>query len=963
MTTKSAPAASNAPGRAVGRASARLPAPNVAPTSRPLRGHESAPQQAASPRVVGLKPDLRAAGNQALQHLFAAGALQAKLRVGGADEPAEREADRVASQVAAGGACTCAPGGPPCPACVARGAAAALRRKARRGARQVGGLGQVALGSGRPLGGAERGYFEPRLGADLSDVRVHTDGAAARAAARLDARAFTLGSHIAFGRSEYRPEAAEGRLLLAHELAHVLQQREAPPADGAVIRRQQEPLASFEAPVCIQEPPEPQVCEAPPAAADPAHPASLNLTGSREERIAAFKQMVKTTAVHRLIANQRNLALWSILVHNVIPDLDLASVGMVQSGGLRPYSELQDIRDPMVRELRAIQAFGRYRACTGCHIENYAWGTRTERSRFGGPEWLTPHERRQGVTWQPSRYGAFSSAFTSPSASDMQAISAWIRATSPSAPVPAAAGPAPLARPGPGYRPPPGTAEARLNQLFPDPQQLRQAVERARPVLQALGPEGYKVLPGNILSDLETESIATVRARIMSAIEARQEGYGELIVKIESGEVGYEHFAPIISDLLPLADSEVASAIRKEMDDKAFWDKVEAIVVGVLSIAALLLTIFPPTSAVGVAALATLDIALAAYGIGKGIEMIETGRTYQLGVGAHDVFTPEQQAMGDAMVLGGFLSIATGILGGVSGSLRLQGAVARAGEPVAALSTVGRTIQRGEYVMTIAQDGSITATMASRPDLLIIVRGDSASLFQLTGGGGMRLIAEAPLPRTLASMAEPVSTAGGATPRLLTAGEEAAQGTTALARRPPSDIVPWGDPGWERVPGTALVRSRSTGQTMPMWRWYEDQAARYVGAAPGETQVQVTVPSTQYAGRTRPQTTVIPDVRRTTGALYADAKMRNWGYVSNQEDLLGTLQRLYDARAAEAATLPAAGTGRLMIVSSREIPREVWNQTARRFALWLRDSRGLSGADAQRVLGEVTLTHLRPQAP
>ncbi len=79
--------------------------------------------------------------------------------------------------------------------------------------------------------------MEGRLGADFSDVRVHTDATADRAAESVGARAFTAGSHIAFRRGRYAPASAEGRHTLAHELTHVLQQRSGPvDGNGAGIR-------------------------------------------------------------------------------------------------------------------------------------------------------------------------------------------------------------------------------------------------------------------------------------------------------------------------------------------------------------------------------------------------------------------------------------------------------------------------------------------------------------------------------------------------------------------------------------------------------------------------------------------------------------------------------------------------------------------------------------------------------
>src|SRR5262249_752987 len=63
------------------------------------------------------------------------------------------------------------------------------------------------------------------------DVQVHTDGAAASSAKSVQAHAYTVGNHIVFGEGRYQPETPEGRHTLAHELTHVVQQRQGP-VDG-----------------------------------------------------------------------------------------------------------------------------------------------------------------------------------------------------------------------------------------------------------------------------------------------------------------------------------------------------------------------------------------------------------------------------------------------------------------------------------------------------------------------------------------------------------------------------------------------------------------------------------------------------------------------------------------------------------------------------------------------------------
>ncbi|MFQ5616353.1 MAG: DUF4157 domain-containing protein, partial [Anaerolineales bacterium] len=78
---------------------------------------------------------------------------------------------------------------------------------------------------GQLLSRSERNFFEPRFGTDFSNVRLHNDTNAASVAQSINARAFTLGSDVVFGPREYSPGSASGRRLLAHELAHVMQQQ------------------------------------------------------------------------------------------------------------------------------------------------------------------------------------------------------------------------------------------------------------------------------------------------------------------------------------------------------------------------------------------------------------------------------------------------------------------------------------------------------------------------------------------------------------------------------------------------------------------------------------------------------------------------------------------------------------------------------------------------------------------
>ena len=82
---------------------------------------------------------------------------------------------------------------------------------------------------GMPLPAHERALFESLLGVDLGSVRIHTGVAAIQTARALNARAYTVGSDIAFGSGQYRPGTDSGRRLLAHELVHTVQQRDTEP--------------------------------------------------------------------------------------------------------------------------------------------------------------------------------------------------------------------------------------------------------------------------------------------------------------------------------------------------------------------------------------------------------------------------------------------------------------------------------------------------------------------------------------------------------------------------------------------------------------------------------------------------------------------------------------------------------------------------------------------------------------
>ncbi len=96
-------------------------------------------------------------------------------------------------------------------------------------------LGAAMSSPGVPLPPPERAWFEQRLGAGLSHVRLHADAAAGVAAKSVGARAFALGNRIGFAQGAYRPDTPDGRGLIGHEIAHTLQ-----PGAERTVRRQPE---------------------------------------------------------------------------------------------------------------------------------------------------------------------------------------------------------------------------------------------------------------------------------------------------------------------------------------------------------------------------------------------------------------------------------------------------------------------------------------------------------------------------------------------------------------------------------------------------------------------------------------------------------------------------------------------------------------------------------------------------
>ena len=122
--------------------------------------------------------------------------------------------------------CDCGGSGTDCPECKKK--EGELQRKSAPTPQAQGAVPPIVhtvlRSPGQPLDGGTRTFMESRFGQDFSSVRVHTDDQAARSAHTVDALAYTVGQQVVFARNAYSPTSAAGTRLLAHELAHVVQQ-------------------------------------------------------------------------------------------------------------------------------------------------------------------------------------------------------------------------------------------------------------------------------------------------------------------------------------------------------------------------------------------------------------------------------------------------------------------------------------------------------------------------------------------------------------------------------------------------------------------------------------------------------------------------------------------------------------------------------------------------------------------
>src|SRR6185503_15117724 len=174
-----------------------LPRQNLSKANASETTTESSHNGVKTPPANRLKKIVSVLGNRGLGE-----AIQPKSRISEPGDPQEHDANRVADQVMSMDPDT---------------------RGATRSSLADHSAIHNSQGNGRRLSPSVRNFFETRFDHNLSHVRIHTGAEAAEASRETDARAFTAGSGVVFGAGEYQPDSYEGRRLIAHELAHVVQ--------------------------------------------------------------------------------------------------------------------------------------------------------------------------------------------------------------------------------------------------------------------------------------------------------------------------------------------------------------------------------------------------------------------------------------------------------------------------------------------------------------------------------------------------------------------------------------------------------------------------------------------------------------------------------------------------------------------------------------------------------------------
>jgi hypothetical protein len=533
--------------------------------------------------------------------------------------------------------------------------------------------------------------MESRFGHDFSAVRLHIGSQADQSARAVGASAYTVGSHIVVGEG-FAANSPAGQRLLAHELAHVVQQEHTTPSiQGATsvldaddpLEREADTVADRVASgssVDIAGRLADQVVLRQPAASGPA---------SLEFRLAAFQRLVKNAGKLRMTQNSHALEQWRQFLQEQLTPAQVESqvhaeevrslvdrANQLGSAETAVLEQWLGTSGPNRRWVLQQQLEGRYRACTGCHAAIQAdiidRGLLEQRGQL-----RTPLEQL---------------------------------ATGPDQ------------GPRPSFAPGEQTAVIRQPGVYPRVAEAQARINAIRPYLRELGPERYQVLPPETLGSNAPPS--ELMADITSRISRRLADYQEFSRRIDASDFDYLQLRPLVRDLLPLADPDVRQAVQDAIRAAERREKIESIVVGGATIALLLLAVFPPTSAIGVAGALALAGAVGAHQIYRGVQEYEQGHLYSLARGTQGVLDPGQIEAADSLMAIGALNIVLGSIGVATsalGAVRLIRAAAPPG---------GRGLGSLETVEGSAGDNVVRVTGWGTRNPRVVVTGPNGQVIR-----------------------------------------------------------------------------------------------------------------------------------------------------------------------------------------------------------------------------------------
>jgi hypothetical protein len=524
----------------------------------------------------------------------------------------------------------------------------------------------MPTGPGHGLDQQTRAGYEIAFDADLADVRVHTDETAARRARAIGAQAFTSGQSIVFDAGQFQPHASAGRRVLAHELAHVLQQ--APrsdsdrrqtssasrmveadaedAADAVLSGRRAHPLVHDSANAVRSFPGDVRTMSITPAWAEAlsdgelaaqlglidSHlstlpPGGIEYQSARENQHLLQQEQVRRlakggtestpeeTTQSRHIRFQQGVLLAAR--HRLTQNQEsLAQWRALIESQMQP----RDLQTQVLAQSAAdLETIARARGGTPAFE---AWAGQPN------PHMRNVHEHQARGEWRACTGCHMAVEAAARGAEEQHIGPAWI---SPAERLGNVAGVPGSPRPFPDF----GAASAA---------RVRAAVERIRPVVAPLGDQGYRIIPDDVFSLGAGMTAEQLRATIMAKIDVRRSNYAELSERIAAGEISYLQLGPVLQDLLPMADADVRRAVQDDIDRERIWSYIK---IGGTLILALLSILFPP-----------LGLAMAAIQFSSGYESYRQGENFYLGTGAGNVFTRAQQDTAGTLMASGIVNMA-----------------------------------------------------------------------------------------------------------------------------------------------------------------------------------------------------------------------------------------------------------------------------------------------------------------